>query len=112
MATAAVAGLASATNTNEALFLMKKYFQARWISVCGNEVELYQKRQDDLLRRLDKHPNTQGAIDLGPWPRVSSGLRGLRELAEKKADSRQCGFHFIRSWSAMTRRKSLSNCSN
>jgi NADH-quinone oxidoreductase subunit G len=79
----AVAGLASATNTNEAMFLMKKYFRGNVDFRLGKEVDLYQQRQDDLLRRLDKHPNTQGAMDLGlagEW----SGLRGMRERAERK----------------------------
>src|SRR5262249_11398370 len=49
----------------------------------GKEVENYQKRQDDLLRRWDKHPNTQGAVDLGLAGSLN-GLRGLREAAERK----------------------------
>jgi NADH-quinone oxidoreductase subunit G len=79
----AVAALASATNTNEALYLMKRYFNGRIDFRLGSEVELYQKRQDDLLRRLDKHPNTHGAIDLGLSGSLN-GLKGLRERAEKK----------------------------
>jgi NADH-quinone oxidoreductase subunit G len=79
----AVAGLASATNTNEALFLMKKYFRGRVDFRIGKEVELYQQREDDILRRLDKHPNTHGAIDIGLNGPLN-GLRGLRELAENK----------------------------
>lgn len=76
-----VAALGSATNTNEALFLMKKYFQGQVDSRLGNELETYKKRQDDLLRRLDKHPNTQGAVDLGLTGTIG-GLRGLIALAE------------------------------
>jgi NADH-quinone oxidoreductase subunit G len=79
----AVAGLASATHTNEALFLMRKYFQGNVDFRLDKEVDQYQQRQDDLLRRLDKHPNTQGALDL----RLSGnlgGLTGLRRLAEQK----------------------------
>jgi NADH-quinone oxidoreductase subunit G len=79
----AVAALGSATSTNEALFLMKKYFQGRVDFRVGNETETYQKQQDDLLRRLDKHPNTQGAIDLG-LAGTLNGLQGLVELAERK----------------------------
>ena len=79
----AVAGLGSATSTNEALFLMKKYFQGRVDFRLGNETETYQKQQDDLLRRLDKHPNTQGAIDLGLAGSLN-GLKGLVDLAERK----------------------------
>jgi NADH-quinone oxidoreductase subunit G len=79
----AVAALGSAFNTNEALFLLRKYFQGRADFRIGSEVENYQKRQDDLLRRLDKHPNTQGAIDLELAGNLN-GLRGLREAAERK----------------------------
>src|SRR5438477_3291746 len=79
----AVAGLASATNTNEAMFLMKKYFKGNVDFRLGKEEQLYQERQDDLLRRLDKHPNTRGALDLGLAGPLN-GLRGLRERAEKR----------------------------
>ena len=79
----AVAALGSANNTNEALFLLKKYFRGAVDFRLSKEVELYQQRQDDLLRRLDKHANTQGAINLGLGTGLS-GLAGLCELAEKK----------------------------
>jgi len=79
----AVAALGSATNTNEALFLMKKYFRGVVDFRTGNETELYEQRQDDMLRRLDKHANTRGALDLGLNGGLN-GLRGMRELAEKK----------------------------
>jgi NADH-quinone oxidoreductase subunit G len=79
----AVAALGSATNTNEALFLMKKYFQGRVDFRLGNETQTYQKQQDDLLRRLDKHPNTLGALDLGLAGSLN-GLQGIVELAERK----------------------------
>jgi len=80
---AAVAALGSATNTNEALFLLKKYFHNRVDFRLGDEVETYRKRQDDLLRRWDKHPNTRGALDLGLGGDLG-GLRGLREMAERR----------------------------
>jgi NADH-quinone oxidoreductase subunit G len=79
----AVAALGSATNTNEALFLMKSYFKGRMDFRLGDEAELFQQRQDDLLRRLDKHPNTHGALNLG-LNGVFNGLRGLRELAKER----------------------------
>lgn len=79
----AVAALGSAMNTNEALFLLKKYFKGRVDFRLGNEVENYQLREDDLLRRLDKHPNTQGAIDLGLAGELG-GLAGIRQRAERK----------------------------
>jgi NADH-quinone oxidoreductase subunit G len=79
----AIAALGSANNTNEALFLMKKYFRGRVDFRLGKETELYPQLQDDLLRRLDKHANTRGAIDLGLSGDLN-GLRGLRELAEQQ----------------------------
>jgi NADH-quinone oxidoreductase subunit G len=79
----AIAGLGSATNTNEALFLMKKFFKGNVDFRIGEETALYQKMQDDLLRRLDKHPNTRGALDLGLAGDVG-GLQGLLEQAERK----------------------------
>ena len=79
----AVAALGSATNTNEALFLVKKYFKGRMDFRIGREVELYEQRQDDLLRRLDKHSNTHGALDLGLNGPLN-GLTGMRHLAEEK----------------------------
>jgi len=81
--TEAVAALGSAVNTNEALFLMKKYFQGRVDFRLGNETETYQQQQDDLLRRLDKHPNTQGALDLGLAGKLA-GLSGLFDLVQRK----------------------------
>jgi len=77
-----IAALASATNTNEALFLMKKYFKGRVDFRLGNETDLYTKMEDDLLRRMDKHPNTQGAIDLG----LAGDLGGLNGLLTRVRD--------------------------
>jgi NADH-quinone oxidoreductase subunit G len=79
----AIAAIGSATNTNEALFLLKKYFKDNVDFRIGEETALYQRMQDDLLRRLDKHPNTQGALDLGLAGNLG-GLQGLVERAEKK----------------------------
>jgi NADH-quinone oxidoreductase subunit G len=75
----AVAALGSANNTNEALFLLKKYFRGRVDFRLAREVELYQQREDDLLRRLDKHANTHGALALG----LNTGLNGLQGLCER-----------------------------
>jgi predicted molibdopterin-dependent oxidoreductase YjgC len=79
-----IAALASATSTNEALFLLKKYFKGRVDFRLGDEIENYRKREDDLLRRFDKHPNTQGALDLGlAGAGGSQGLAGLAGLIEQ-----------------------------
>jgi NADH-quinone oxidoreductase subunit G len=79
----AVAALGSASSTNEALFLMKKYFQGSVDFRLANETQTYQQQQDDLLRRVDKHPNTQGALDLGLAGNLN-GLQGIVDLAERK----------------------------
>jgi NADH-quinone oxidoreductase subunit G len=79
----ALAGLGSANNTNEALFLLQKFFKGRADFRLSKEVDLYQQREDELLRRLDKHANTRGALDLGLASELN-GLHGLRERAEKK----------------------------
>jgi NADH-quinone oxidoreductase subunit G len=79
----AIAGLGSANNTNESLFLLKKLFKGRVDFRLSKEVDLYQQREDDLLRRLDKHANTRGALDLGLASELN-GLPGMRERAEKK----------------------------
>ena len=78
----AVAGLGSATSTNEALFLMKRYFNGHVDFRLGEEDTTYDQRQDDMLRRLDKQPNTRGALDLGADPELRR-LEGLYELAEE-----------------------------
>jgi len=62
---------------------LKKYFSGAVEFRLSKEVELYQERQDDLLRRLDKHANTHGALNLGLGSDLN-GLAGLREKAEKK----------------------------
>ena len=80
----AVAGLASATNTNEALFLFKQFFGGRADFRLADETATYEKQLDDLLRRADKHPNTQGALDLG----MDSELNGLEGLCERADDGR------------------------
>jgi predicted molibdopterin-dependent oxidoreductase YjgC len=56
-----------------------KYFNGRVDFRLDKEVEQYGQRQDDLLRRLDKHANTRGAMDLG----LASNLGGLQGLIER-----------------------------
>jgi NADH-quinone oxidoreductase subunit G len=79
----AVAALGSATSTNEALFLMKKYFGGNADFRLDRETETFQQQQDNLLRRWDKHPNTHGALDLGLAGSLE-GLRGIVDAVEKK----------------------------
>jgi predicted molibdopterin-dependent oxidoreductase YjgC len=49
----------------------------------GKETETYRKEEDALLRRLDKHPNTQGALDLG-LDGTLNGLEAILQLVERK----------------------------
>ncbi len=78
----ALAGLGSAGATNEALFLLKKYFAGNVDFRLGRETELFDRREDDLLRRVDKHPNTRGAMELGLVSELD-GLDGMIRRAEE-----------------------------
>jgi NADH-quinone oxidoreductase subunit G len=81
---AAVAGLGSATSTNEALYLLRRLFAPQADFRLGGEESLYLEREDDLLRRSDKHPNTRGALDLG----LDGALGGLPGLVEAAREGR------------------------
>ncbi len=75
-----LAALASASATNESLWLFRQYVQTvfplhRLAFRLDREIEEVSQRQDNLLRRLDKHPNTMGALHLG-----FDGGEGLDEL--------------------------------
>jgi NADH-quinone oxidoreductase subunit G len=78
---ASVAALGSASSTNEGLYLLKRYFGSSLDFRTHREVEDYSRREDDLLRRADKHPNTQGALDIGLGN--GAGLAGLASAAEE-----------------------------
>src|SRR5262249_16988910 len=55
--------------TNEALYLFKKYLGGLGTTSIefrfGNEDVAVTQREDQILRRIDKHPNTSGALKLG-----------------------------------------------
>ncbi len=81
-----LAALACASATNESLWLFRQYVEAvfpqhRLEFRLDRESEAASERQDTLLRRVDKHPNTMGALHLGFSHGV--GLAGLVALAEK-----------------------------
>jgi NADH-quinone oxidoreductase subunit G len=82
-----ILGFASPSATNEALFLFKKYmgeqvgttlFEFRVDSEDKNVVE----KEDEILRRLDKHPNSMGAIKLGLISHELDGIQGAIKAAK------------------------------
>ena len=83
-----VLGLASASATNEALFLFKRYLAEQ----LGAELLEFRldsedtrvlEREDDVLRRLDKHPNAKGALMLGLTSERLGGVEGA--ISEARA---------------------------
>jgi len=82
-----IAAIASAMATNETLYLFKRFMQ----EVVGSSLidfrtddsyKLVREREDKVLRRLDKHPNSQGALDLGLVSEELGGLAGAIEAAK------------------------------
>jgi NADH-quinone oxidoreductase subunit G len=64
-----ILGLGSPSLTNEALFLLKRYLEdlggSRFEFRLDSEDKKLAEREDGILRRMDKHPNSHGAIKLG-----------------------------------------------
>ncbi len=86
----AVAALASTSATNEALLLFKRYVASTFVAPLldcrfGQEDRWVEEREDALLRRRDKHPNTRGAmlLDLAETP--DGGLRQMLARAREGA---------------------------
>lgn len=81
-----VLGFASASATNEALFLFNRYMSEK-IGATHFEFRLdgedrtVTEKEDEILRRLDKNPNTTGAIKLGFANEQLGGIRGAIEAA-------------------------------
>jgi NADH-quinone oxidoreductase subunit G len=81
-----IIGLASPSATNEALFLFKRYL-AEQIGATQFEFRLdsedksVTEKEDDVLRHLDKHPNSMGAIKLGLMSDTLGGIKGAIEAA-------------------------------
>jgi NADH-quinone oxidoreductase subunit G len=78
---ASIGALGSATSTNEALYLFRRYFGSGADFRLDRETELFREQEDDLLRRRDKHPNTRGALDLG-LDSDFGGLAGMLDAAQ------------------------------
>ncbi len=84
----AILGVPSPSATNEALFLFKRYL-ADQIGVTQFEFRLSSedKRvtepEDEVLRHLDKHPNSMGAIRLGLMSDDLGGIEGAIRAARE-----------------------------
>ncbi|HEU4387043.1 MAG TPA: 2Fe-2S iron-sulfur cluster-binding protein [Blastocatellia bacterium] len=81
-----ILGVASPSATNEALYLLKKYMSVH-LGVTSfefrldSEDEKAAEREDNVLRFLDKHPNTTGAMKLGLASRELGGIEGAISAA-------------------------------
>ena len=81
-----VIGFGSAGTSNESLYMMKRYLTEkykinRFEFRLEDEDKKVEEREDELLRRKDKRPNTQGATSLGFVDQVS-GIKGAAEAAK------------------------------
>ena len=87
---ASVLGFGSPLATNEALFLFKRYLHGQLGATqfefrIDSEDKKLAVEEDKILRRLDKHPNSKGAIQLGL---ISDELDGIRGAIEAARDGR------------------------
>lgn len=87
---AAIAALASTSATNEALLLFKRYVSTTFVAPLldcrfGEEDRWVEEREDALLRRRDKHPNTRGALLLDLAETPDGGLRQMLARARDGA---------------------------
>jgi NADH-quinone oxidoreductase subunit G len=83
-----ILGFGSPSATNEALFLFKRY-----LADCADttlfefrvdaEDRKLSEEEDKLLRRLDKHPNSMGAIKLGLTNSEVEGIQGAIRRARE-----------------------------
>jgi len=81
-----ILGFASASATNEALFLFKRYLgdqlgasQFDFRADCEDTNVL--EEEDQILRHFDKHPNSTGAIKLGLMSSHFGGIEGAIRAA-------------------------------
>lgn len=83
---ASLLGFASPSATNEALFLMKSYLGGRLggtrfeFRIDGEDRKAI-RPEDDILRYLDKHPNSTGAVKIGLTSDELGGIDGAIEAA-------------------------------
>jgi len=85
---ASIIGFASPSATNEALFLFKRYLE-RGLGTRNLEFRLDSedvnalKPEDKILRRLDKHPNSIGARNLGLFSQDLGSIAGAIQAAKQ-----------------------------
>jgi NADH-quinone oxidoreductase subunit G len=76
-----ILGFASPSATNEALFLFKRYLGeqigvSRFEFRLAGEDKTVTQEEDEVLRHVDKHPNSMGAIKLGFTDESLGGIEG------------------------------------
>ncbi len=81
-----ILGFASASATNEALFLFKRYVSERLGSNqfefrLDSEDKRVTEKEDEILRHTDKHPNSMGAMKLGLASEEFGGIEGAIKAA-------------------------------
>lgn len=81
-----IIGFASPSATNEALFLFKRYLgeqigASQFEFRLAGEDQTVTEKEDDILRHVDKHPNSMGAIQLGLMSQELGGIDGAIEAA-------------------------------
>jgi NADH-quinone oxidoreductase subunit G len=81
-----ILGIASASATNEALFLFRRYLADHLgasqfdFRLDSEDVKVTQE-EDQILRHVDKHPNSMGAMKLGLMSDDMGGIEGAIESA-------------------------------
>ena len=81
-----ILGFASPSATNEALYLFKQYLSGRFGASrfefrTDHEDRTVKLPEDDVLRHMDKHPNSMGALNLGLASEELGGIEGAIDAA-------------------------------
>ncbi|HLF83749.1 MAG TPA: molybdopterin-dependent oxidoreductase [Blastocatellia bacterium] len=84
--TGSILGFGSPSATNEALFLFKRYLEDQAGAThfefrVDSEEKKLREEEDQILRHLDKHPNSMGAIKLGLMSDELDGIQGAIKAA-------------------------------
>lgn len=83
-----ILGFASASATNEALFLFKRYVgeqlgSSQFEFRLDAEDKRVTEKEDEILRHTDKHPNSMGAMKLGLASEELGGIEGAIKAARE-----------------------------